>query len=487
VDLHIRLDTQTTLSRQIYQQIRDGVLGGRLRAGEALPPTRALAQQLGVSRNTVAAAYDRLVAEGFLTTRAGSGTFVGPLPLPDARRAYPAEPDPTGGPLRPRPVWAQVADPLDLSGSPAFDFRVGVPDTRLFPYPTWRNLLGRQLRASAVGTGMPCPPAGHPGLRAAIARYLEVSRGVRTSFDDVMVTCGIQQAFDLIGRVLLAPGDCVVIEEPGYIPPRQLWQSQGARVVGVPVDGEGLIVDALPPEARLVYVTPSRQLPTGVAMSLRRRMALRSWARRHDAAIVEDDYDSEFRYTNQPLEPLQSLDDGGRVLYVGSFSKILLPTLRLGYLVAPPSLRQALRAAKLITDWHTSLPGQAALAEFIDHGGLARHLRRVRREYRHRHDRIVDALAGPLAGWLEFIPSAAGLHLSAYAKQSTLDLTEFGVHAEAAGVAIFDLATVSHGSTRPGVAFGYGGIPTDHLPEGLRRIRRCLQKTGPRVPHGAPR
>jgi GntR family transcriptional regulator/MocR family aminotransferase len=477
VDLHIRLDGRGTLTGQTYQQIRHGVLTGRLRAGEALPPTRVLAARLGVSRNTVAAAYDRLVAEGFLTTRTGAGTFVGSLQLPSPSQSDVAESGVEARVPAARPLWAEIPEPPDLSARPMFDFRVGMPDARLFPYSTWRRLLGRQLRASAVGTGMPCPPAGHPGLRAAIARHLVVSRGVHAAAEDVLVTCGAQQAFDLIGRVLLEPGSCVAVEEPGYIPPRLVWQSLGARVVGVPVDGDGLVVEALPSNARWVSVTPSHQLPTGVAMSLRRRMALLSWARRHDATIVEDDYDTEFRYTNQPLEPLQTLSREDRVIYVGSFSKTLLPTLRVGYLITPPSLRHALRAAKFVADWHTTLPTQAALAEFIDEGGLARHVRRVRRTYRQRHDRIAESLAGPLSAWLDLVPSPAGLHISAFLKDTSTDIPSLLARTAAAGVGVFDFSSVSAGSTRPGFVFGYGAISTDRVDEGLRRIQECLQAT----------
>jgi GntR family transcriptional regulator/MocR family aminotransferase len=475
VDLHIRLDRTGTLVGQIYRRVRDCVLDGRLQPGEALPPSRELAARLRVSRNTVAAAYDRLVAEGFLTTRAGAGTFVNDSE-PSRSRASgdAARVSRAGGALEPRPLWATIPVPTDLSGTPAFDFRVGVPDARLFPYATWRRLLGKQLRACAVGSGMPCAPAGHWGLRTAIARHLNVSRAVETGPDGVLVTSGIQQALDLAGRVLLEPGSTVAVEAPGYLSPVLVWRSLGARVVGVPVDREGLVVDALPADARLVYVTASHQLPTGVAMSLRRRIALLSWAQRHDAAILEDDYDSEFQYGDQALEPLQTLDGHGRVLYVGSFSKTLLPTLRIGYVVAPPSLRHALEAAKYVTDWHTGLPVQAALAEFIETGGLAGHVRRVRRQYQRRHDRIAAALAGPLSQWFDPIPSEAGLHVSAYLKRHD-DLPRFLARTVAASVALFDFAKVATGcGTSTGVVFGYGAIPSERVDEGLRRIHDCL-------------
>ena len=467
MELHVTFEGRANLSRQIYRQIQAAVLDGRLRPGDGLPPSRELAARLAVSRATVSAAYERLAAEGFVTTRTGAGTYVSSLTLPDR----PYGPDCDGGALRARPVWMEIPEPPVLSDKPAFDFRVGLPDTRLFPYATWRRLLSDQLRQSAVGTGVTAESAGHPGLRAAIARYVSVSRNVQATPEDVLVTNGSQQAMDLAARVLLEPGACVAVEEPGYTMPRLLFASLGARVVGVPVDGEGLVVEALPADARMVYVTPSHQLPTGVPMSLSRRMALLSWAKRHDAAVLEDDYDTEFRYTGQPLESLHGLDRSGRVLYLGSLSKVLLPTLRIGFLVAPPSLRHALRAAKFVTDWHTNLPVQAALAEFIDSGGLARHVRRMRSVYRTRHELVNEALAGPLARWLELVPASAGLHASAYLRAGTTDdLTRLRTDCAAAGIGFFEFGQVAAGVTRPGLLLGYGAIPTDRIPEGLHRL-----------------
>ena len=464
----MRLDRSAGLGGQIYRQLRDAVLDGRLRQDEVLPSSRELAEQLRVSRNTVTAAYERLIAEGYLVGRAGAGTFVNALSL-----AEPAGPQPPPGALTPRATWSPMPVPPDFGNAPEFDFRVGAPDARLFPYAAWRRLLANQLRPSAVGTGMPAEPAGHLGLRTAIARHLRTARTIETDPRDVLVTSGVQQALDLIGRVLLEPGLTVAIEEPGYAPPRLVWESQGARVVGVPVDQQGLIVDALPPDARLVYVTPSHQYPTGVALSLRRRVELLAWAQRHDAAIVEDDYDSEFRYTEQQLEPLHSLDRSGRVVYVGSFSKVLLPTLRLGFVIHPPSLRRALHAAKFLTDWHTSLPIQAAMAGFLEQGLFGRHLRRVRRVYRERHDRIAAALAGPLSAHLTAVPSAAGLHLSATVRRGAAADALARARAGGVGVASFpEIATAAADS--PGVVFGYGMIDTPRIDEGLARLLRCL-------------
>ncbi|MFD5271669.1 PLP-dependent aminotransferase family protein [Streptomyces sp. NPDC058335] len=249
----------------------------------------------------------------------------------------------------------------------ARDFRVGLPDARLFPYDAWRPLIARELRPSAAGAVGYGDPAGHAGLPAALARHIGLSRGVRTGPDDVLVTTGTQQALDLIGRVMLEPGDRVAVEEPGYPPARLAFLAQGAEVTGIPVDAEGLLVDAIPPDTRAVYVTPAHQFPLGMPMSLRRRTALLRWARRHGAAVIEDDYDSEFRFGGRPVETLQSLDRDGHVIYVGSFSKVMLPSLRVGFLVAPAPLRTALRTAKY-----------TRLAHSGPHAGSARPLRRRR-------------------------------------------------------------------------------------------------------------
>jgi GntR family transcriptional regulator / MocR family aminotransferase len=469
VELHISLDGPGDLSTRMYDQIRAAIVAGRVQPGQRLPSTRELAGRLAVSRTTVGVAFDRLLAEGFVHGRVGAGTFVSATPHPytDER--------PATSPLRPRPVWDGLYEPPVMSElDAAFDFRSGVPDASHFPYSTWRALLAEQLRPGAVGSAAHIDPAGVGALRTAIARHVGVSRAVHAVADDVFVTNGSQQAVDLIARVLLEPGERVAVEDPGYPPVRGAFTAHGAQVVGVPVDSEGLVTDALPDSARLVYVTPSHQFPLGVAMSLRRRLALLAWAERTGAAIIEDDYDSEYRYGGRPLEPLHGLDHTGRVLYVGSFSKVLLPTLRLGFVVAPPPLHDALRKAKHLTDWHTQVPLQAAAARFVADGHLARHIRRMRAVYAPRHQMIQAALAGPLAAHLRVIPSAAGLHLAALLRAGGDD-TAVVARAHACGVAVQPLSHFRIGTDGPqGLVLGYGAIPTEHVDEGLRRLADCL-------------
>ncbi|GID63350.1 GntR family transcriptional regulator [Actinoplanes cyaneus] len=443
----------------VYRALRTAIADGRLPAGHRLPASRTLAADLGVSRGSVAGAYERLVAEGHLTARVGSGTFVAEPRVP--RRQRPPAPDP----LRPRAGWAFAPEPTSGTvAAPKFDFRVGIPDAGLFPFDTWRRMVGAELRLRANGPGTYADPYGHPALRSAIARYLGYARSVRATAADVLVTNGAQHAFDLIGRVLLRPGDTVAVEEPGYPPARALFASLGAKVTGVPVDGEGLVVDALPAHARIVYVTPSHQFPLGPVLSLDRRRQLLDWARRRQVAIVEDDYDSEFRFGSRPLEPLRALDEYDRVLYVGTFSKSMLPTVRTGFVLTPPSLRPALAAARQLGDGHGHVAIQAALARFIDEGELARHVRRARREYAARHTRIVAALSA-IPG-LTVVPSAAGLHVTALAGSAIPDLSP------ALGLTLDDLS--HYGGDRHGLVLGFGAIDPARLDEGLAILSDLL-------------
>jgi GntR family transcriptional regulator/MocR family aminotransferase len=471
MEVHVSLTGRRDLSGEIYRQLRGAIVEGRLRRGDVLPPTRELAARLSVARTTVNVAYDRLIAEGLATTRLGSGTYVAHRTSRTSQRRAPRR-----AVLQSRAVWEHVQVPFDLLQPARFDFRAGRPDERLFPHKTWQRVLAREGRA-LVGQSACGHPAGHQGLREAIAHHIAASRGLRVDADDVIVTSGAQQAIDLIARVLAAPGERVAVEDPGYVPPRRLFEALGLNVCGVPVDDEGIVVDAIPEDARLVYVSPSHQFPLGMSMSLRRRLALLEWANRTGAAIIEDDYDSEFRFTGRPIEPLHVVDAGCRVIYVGSFSKTMLPTLRLGFMVAPQSLRLALASAKFLADWCSPLATQAALARFIADGNFARHIRRMRTTYEARHRLTVDILARTLADELLVVPSSVGLHVAALARNASVERIDAVLrHASLAGVACMPLSRYSVGD-RPlaGLLLGYGAIPSERIEEGLTLLGRAFR------------
>jgi GntR family transcriptional regulator/MocR family aminotransferase len=471
MDLHVSPGPRGERTARIYRDLLEMVRDGRLEAGERLPPTRELAERLEVSRGTVSAAYDRLVAEGFLESRPGSGTFVSrdAVPRQQGRRRAPA-----GRAVAPHPRWASLPDPVPDAPPLELDLSVGGPDTSLFPLAVWRRVVSSTLRPSLLRA-----PAydgtGHPDLQGEIARFVGASRSVVAGPDDVLLTNGAQQALDLVARALLGPGDVVAVEDPGYTAAVRLFASHGARVTGVPVDEEGLVVDELPRAARLVYVTPSHQFPTGAAMSLRRRLALLDWAARRDAVVLEDDYDSEFRFEDRPLEPLQSLDRDGRVVYVGSFSKILMPVLRVGYLVAPQSLQSPLRTAKLLTDWQGDVVTQGALARFMAEGLLSTHLRRATRVYRERRAALLEGLAERTDGRLAVIPSAAGLHVCATFADPGVDDLAVVRRAAARGVAVEPLSPRFHTlPPRAGLALGFRHVTVDRIPEAIRRLAGTL-------------
>ncbi|MGV8849067.1 MAG: PLP-dependent aminotransferase family protein [Propionibacteriaceae bacterium] len=412
--------------------------------------------------------YDRLAAESLVDTRRGSGTCVAGKVVPWSGRQAPH-----GRRIAPRAIWDSLPPSVpDVEGL-GFDLSAGGSDPRLFPFAVWRRLMSESLRPDLAGTS-PYSGAGHAILQSAIAGYLGRSRSVVCEGSDVILTNGAQQGFDLVARVLVSPDDVVAVEDPAYTGVVRLLASHGATVVGVPVDDEGLVVEALPEQARVVYVTPSHQFPTGVVMSLRRRIALLEWAARRGAVLVEDDYDSEFRYQHRPLEPLQSLDRDGYVIYAGSFSKILSPMLRVGYLVAPASVQPALRTAKLLTDWQGDLATQTTLARFIADGDLAAQLRRTSRVYAHRRDVLLAALAK--VPELDVVPSAAGLRIAAWLRDQDVDDVEVVKAAAAVDVGIESLSVryVTH-RPRRGVAFGVGRIDAAHIPEAIARLARVLR------------
>ncbi|CAM5275236.1 MocR-like pyridoxine biosynthesis transcription factor PdxR [Leifsonia shinshuensis] len=466
-------------TERVYRELRDAVLDGRLRRGERLPATRELAASLGVSRSTVSTAYERLTAEGYLVARVGSGTYVA-MPASTPSRA-PRRSAPSGtaarGAALPAPAWRDLADPLWSEPHPiAYDFSVGSPDPALFPADAWRRSVMAALRGPALRSAHYADPAGPERLRAGIARHLGLARSVAATAADVVVTSGAQQAFDLLGRTLLRPGDTVIVEDPGYPPVRQLFEQLGARVVPVPVDQEGLRVDLLPP-ARMVYVTPSHQFPLGGVLPLERRAALLEWAAREDAVVIEDDYDSEYRFGARALDPLQRLDADGRVVYVGTFSKTMLPGLRLGFVVAPPSLVPALRSAKRLTDWHNDVVTQAAMASLLDSGAFASHVRRARRVYEERHALIGREAGRLLAGRLDVVPSAAGLHLALRPADGVpFDSARVAAAAAVAGVAVQALPRFAVTGGWEGLLLGFGAIAAADIPDGVRLLAEAAAR-----------
>lgn len=478
MSIHVTLAGRGDLVARIYRELRAAILDGRLQPGDRLPATRELAEALSVSRTTVTTVYERLTAEGFAVGRVGAGTYVGTGSQPRPTQTTPRRT--TSAPVQARPVWRALPVLPGEDTQPPYDFRVGVPDASLFPYAAWRRLIANELRPSRLGAARYADPAGHAGLRAAIARHIGVSRSVRAEPDDILVTHGAQQALDLVARVLLSAGDCVAVEEPGYPTARRLFQSYGTRVVGVPVDRDGLVIDALPAAARLVYTTPSHQFPLGTPMSLARRTALLAWAARRGAAVIEDDYDTEFRFAGRPLEPLHSLDREGRVIYVGSFSKTLLPMLRVGFLVTPASLGRELRLAKQLSDWHGDLVTQGALARFIDDGLLARHVRRAAREYADRRARIVSILEGELSSWLVPVAASAGLHLcTRLAPGRTTDMDAVVRQARSAGLGLQPLADFCGNEPQAGIVLGYGTVDPDRIEQGLALLGSAFRRVDP--------
>lgn len=472
MNVHLTLHGRQGLAGQIYRQLRAGVVEGRLAPGERLPSTRELAAQLGVSRKTTLDVFERLIAEGYLRTRTGDGTFVADemtrlTPAPARRPALQAADT----------IWETLPDALPFSTAaspPAFDFVGGVTDKPLFPFDQWRRCVGHALRVQARGRGAYRDPAGEQELRLAVSRYLAFSRAVVGNWQDVIMTQGAQQAIDLLARVVLRPGDVVAMEDPGYPPVRALLGALGARVASVPVDADGLVVDTLPPDARLVYVTPSHQFPLGMPMSLERRLALLDWARQRGALVIEDDYDGEFRFEGRPMESLKGLDNADVVAYVGTFSKTIFPELRVGYVIPPAPLSTPLRKAKQVHDWHGCTMTQTALAKFMLDGYFAKHLRRMHKEYATRRAVLLGCLETKLPRWLTPQPSAAGIHLVATLADG-VDEADFIARAAQASVGLYGISAMFVTQrARPGILFGYGGIGVDEIRTGLTRLAQAL-------------
>ena len=478
------------LHRQLYEGLRHAVLEGRLVAGTRLPATRRLAVELGVSRNTVMGAFLQLTAEGYVEGRVGSGSYVSSS-LPDDLLRVSAERlageerdgDESGarysghllshrGKLLASTRTSTVRD-RGLSRA----FRPGSPALDEFPYGLWKRLTSKTLGHAPEKLFGYGDAAGYRPLREAIADYAGTVRAVRCSWEQVIVTSGAQQALDLCARLLTDPGDAAWIEDPGYEGTRAALTAAGARLVPVPVDEEGLDVRAAiekSPDARLACVTPSHQYPLGTTMSLSRRLALLEWAVHHGAWIIEDDYDSEFRYSGRPIEALQGLDNEGRVIYIGTFSKVLFPGLRLGYVIVPPELVDAFVNAREIVDRHPPGVQQATLAEFIVEGHFARHVRRMRTLYQRRQTVLVESVSKELSGLLTVRPAEGGMHLIGWLEKGVDDAAASDASA-AYGVEVPPLSLYAAQSPlRPGLLMGYAAVEERRILESVATLAKPL-------------
>ena len=468
MDLFLDPEAGKPLTGQLYEQLRRAITAGRLLPGDRLVPSRQLAEELGVSRHTVTTAYGRLVAEGYAEGRAGGGSVVAsgsPAPAKGPGRAAALRPSPRFS------GWSPYFRPPPYGCR--FDLRPGLPDPALFPAAQWRRRVAAAIAAEHPLYG---DPAGKIRLRRAIAAWVARSRSVAADEGTVVVTCGAQHAIDLVARVLLEPGDWVAVEGPGYVPAARLFGALGARVAAVPVDDEGLVVDLLPPAARIVYVTPSHQYPLGMTMSMPRRSALLRWAERHDAAVIEDDYDTEFRYVDRPLEPLAALDPNGRVVYVGSFSKTFSPSVRLGFAVVPQPVAEPIAALRQLIDWHPPIALQTALADFIDDGLLDKHIRRSRHVYAERHRILTEALSGSLAGHLTARAANAGLHVAAVLRGGRCEKEVLRAAARHGIVTSGLRDCFREGPAQSGLLIGFGAVGTADLPVALRMLGRILAR-----------
>ncbi len=464
------------LFRQVYAGLRQAILAGTFRAGDRLPSTRDLAEQLRVSRTVVVLGYEQLLAEGFVAGRVGSGTYVpeGLCALRGAGAAKSARFKLSRFGSFARASGSTLVFPSPHAAPVRYDFAYGRSVVDCFPFDQWQRLLHRRARKIRVRELDYGPAVGAETLREAIAGHLRRSRAVVCDSAQVVVVNGSQQALDLIARVLIEPGDPIVIEDPLYQGTREILRAAGARLHAVPVDREGLDPTTLPERVRMAFVTPSHQYPSGGILPLARRQTLLRWARRNHAVIVEDDYDGEFRYDGKPLESLQGLDTEGRVLYVGTFSRTIFSALRIGYLVVPKPLLQAFTAAKWLCDRHTPTLEQEALAEFIRTGMYERHLRRLRRRNAASRRALLEALKEHLGDGVEVTGDGAGAHLVVWPSKRVSE--ERVVAAAAArGVGIYGIARYFWKQpSRPGIILGYPRMREADIREGVRRLAGIL-------------
>ncbi|HTD75508.1 MAG TPA: PLP-dependent aminotransferase family protein [Steroidobacteraceae bacterium] len=469
------LNASEPLSRQIYLWFRQAILRRVMAGGERLPSTRELSEQLHVSRTVVVLAYEQLLAEGFVVGRAGSGTYV--AHVLSARRA-----GARAGPVKMRLSRygraAQAAAKANFPGTQAprlrYDFAYGRSDVEVFPFEMWRRMLLRNARKASVRALDYGPTTGSAALREAISVHVRRSRAVICDSSQVIVVSGSQQALDLVARVLIDRGDRIAIEDPCYQGTREVLRSVDASLLPMPVDRDGLDPARIPDNVRMVFVTPSHQFPTGAILSLPRRLGLVDWARRKDGLVVEDDYDGEYRYEDQSLQSLQGLDTEGRVIYIGTFSRTVFSSLRIGYLVVPKPLIPAFASAKWLCDRHTATLEQETLAEFITSGLYERHLRRVRRRNAARRAALREAIGKHLSDRVEVTGYGAGAHVALWPR---VRIVESAVIAKAAalGVAVYGISPYFLTTRRrSGLMLGYSRMKESDIREGVRRLSEVL-------------
>lgn len=472
--LQLNESDNAPLYRQIYRQLREHILRGALPSGARLPSARALAKDLKLSRNTIEGALAQLEAEGFLARRVGAGSFVADtLPVmqtPPARHIRQLASRLPGLSRRGRTI-AELGSSEIESNSQLGNCST---DVTLFPVEHWNRLLARRARRGGMETLLPASSAGMAPLRQAIAEYLRLARGVRCEPEQVLVVSSTQQTIDLSARLLLESGGTAYMEEPGYPSAHATLCAAGVSVKGIPVDDEGLIVDALPTRgaASLVYVTPSNQYPLGMPLSLRRRIELLRWASANGCYILEDDYDSEFHYDGRPLATMQGLDVGGLVVYAGTFNKVLFPALRLAYLVVPPNLVDAFTAARRLLDGYSSPLLQLTLADFISEGHFTTHLRNARQHYANRRDVLVAHAATALGDAVRLSPATTGLNIAAHLEAGVDDqkLTR-AVPYQPGNIIMAPLSHYYLSSTpKPGLLLSFGAA----TPVGIRRTLDAL-------------
>ena len=471
-------DKGEPLYRQIYDWFRDAILSGQLPRGHSVPSTRSLALHLGVSRAPVLVAFEMLLAEGYLQSRIGSGTRVSTsLPEPTGTRKIDCEGDDRSQlslPARGTPAsrkWNRDDPWWRCTGA----FRVGVSDTRHFPVNVWSALMARHARAPAPRE---IYPMGHWPLRVAICDYLRAARSVRCTPEQVMVVGGTQQGLQIAARVLLGPRDEVWVEEPGCWGASNVLRSTGASLVPVPVDLQGMDVGEgmrCSPNGRAAYVSPAHQFPMGCAMSIARRRALLDWAARNDAWILEDDYDSEFRYAGQPIPSLQSLDAAGRVIFLGTFGKVVAPAERISYMVIPETLVAMFREARQAIDLASPTLIQQVLAEFMQSGHFARHIHRLKQVHAAQRQALISAIRQFMGDDMAVAGTDAGLHLVGLLPSGVGDVN-LGLRLADAGISAVPLSTCYLGQpVESGLILGYGSVDVDAIRGATRTIASALQ------------